>query len=145
MADSSLMPAIIGLAGTTSGAILGFGGGLITQLLLERKKQEAENKKKKAEKLEELVTAVNDFRYKVENAFDDDGYIGLFSKIEAIQRVYFQEFSQLTYKIEDEYLKMDKITTTKGADAAEKRFIKLMYTLDDYLDEISKYAKREFQ
>jgi hypothetical protein len=67
MADSStisLMPAVIGLVGTTIGAILGFCGRLITQLFLEKRKQtyerQKETRRKKQEKLEELASALAD-------------------------------------------------------------------------------------
>jgi hypothetical protein len=43
MADSSLMPALIGLGGT----VIGFAGGFISQWLLEGRKQRAENKKRR--------------------------------------------------------------------------------------------------
>jgi predicted ribosome quality control (RQC) complex YloA/Tae2 family protein len=62
MADSSLVTALIGLGGT----VIGLGGGLLIQLVLEKRKQEferqkqeyekqKETKRKKAEKLEELA------------------------------------------------------------------------------------------
>lgn len=65
MADSSLMPALIGLGGTFIGAVIGFGGTLLSQRSLSRlnkeadeRKQEAEKKKRKAEKLEEFLSAL---------------------------------------------------------------------------------------
>jgi dihydrodipicolinate synthase/N-acetylneuraminate lyase len=51
-------PAVLGLIGTLSGTAIGFAGSLVTQLLLEGRRQAADRKKRKAEKFEELVSAV---------------------------------------------------------------------------------------
>jgi hypothetical protein len=58
MNDSSLIPIVvvggaIGIAGTLIGSFVG-------PLILEARKQTAEKKKKKAEKLEELISALSE-------------------------------------------------------------------------------------
>jgi hypothetical protein len=118
MADSSLvssiMPALIGLGGTAIGAVLGFSGSLITQLFLEKRKQEFEKhkqeyerqkeiKRKKAEKLEELVTLLYDHDYELrpkeidllmKNKNQMIFNHGVYSKADAIVHLYFPELRE---------------------------------------------------
>jgi len=54
MADSSLIGVIIG-------GLIGVSGGLIGPLVLEWRKQESEKKRRKAEKLEELVSVIYEY------------------------------------------------------------------------------------
>jgi len=162
------MPAIIGLLGTTIGAVLGFGGGLITQLALEGRKQVAEKKKKKAEKLEELVSVIYEHHHWVQRLYlinvkgaTLEMQLSPFAKIEAITHVYFPQF--------DTSLK----TFAAAAAAYQELMLRnapILQQLDlsidahvnvntdfiearaDYIrsgnifiDELKSYAKREFQ
>jgi hypothetical protein len=78
---------------------LGGAIGLAASWLIENIKEKNERKKKRAEKLEELVAAVYEFdhyldRYKNITTYGDPGEEGLspMSKMEAIATVYFPEF-----------------------------------------------------
>lgn len=98
MTDSSLMPAIIGIAGTTIGAALGFGGGLITQLILEHRTEEAEKKNKRAEKLEELASLLYKHQHWIKlnmhfclSGGEEPKTISPIARIKAVTQIYFPE------------------------------------------------------
>jgi hypothetical protein len=55
---SQITPVLIPLISVVVGGIIGIAGGLIGPLMLERRKEASEKKKKRAEKFEELVGAV---------------------------------------------------------------------------------------
>lgn len=123
---------------------------LITQLALERKKQAAE-KKKKAEKLEELVSALYEhnvwvLRHAVSNQTNsNDKYEQIpFTKLSAIQKVYFPEF-------EAHFSNLDVATarwiwpkiaglTVEPSDEAANLYNKCF---NEVVHEIQAYAKRE--
>jgi hypothetical protein len=88
MADSSLMPALIGLSGT----IIGSAIVLSTQLVLEGRKQVAEKRKKKAEKLEELVAALHEYVDWITQRKAE--VISPLATLQAITCVYFPEFEK---------------------------------------------------
>src|SRR5215471_84218 len=158
MADASLtpavsiMPAVIGLVGTTIGAILGFSGGLFTQLALERRKQEAEKKKKKAEKLEELISALYDhYMWSLNHAFsqtkseDRRDPIPLV-KASAIQHVYFQELEIHISELNAATVKWlwPKIAGVV-VETPEQSYQRYNDCFNSTVNEIKGYAKREFQ
>jgi hypothetical protein len=138
MADSSLIqvvvPALIGLGGTVVGSAIVF----TSQWLLERKKQEADKKKKKAEKLEELVTIL--FEYEDWIHTTDINRLDPGAKLQAIQKVYFPEFANLTIQLQARIIEYHVIQDKK-----EERNDKAIEALNAYLTEIENYAKREFQ
>jgi hypothetical protein len=102
MADNSVLleVALIAFAGTLIAASIGFIGGLITQVVLERRKQQAEKKKKKAEKLEELVASLYEHRdwlwsiKSIKLKRTQEGMYNSLPKIEAIARVYFPQLEE---------------------------------------------------
>jgi hypothetical protein len=136
----SIMPAVIGLVGTTIGAILGFSGGLFTQLALERRKQEAEKKKKKAEKLEELFSLLYEhFHFFVTNSADNKAMVALVAKIEAIYAVYFSDSLSLDIPI------TAVLATAYEADIDDNAKRRYTSQLEELTNKLKEYAKREFQ
>src|SRR5215831_14518715 len=117
----AILVAVIGMSGTVIGGILGFVGGLITQLTLEKRKQEYERQKeqrqqeyekqqetrrKKAEKLEELISTLYEHNHWLHTQYrfmaqgsHDKLLVTPFSKIEAIKQLYFPEFAPLVAKL----------------------------------------------
>jgi len=150
-------PALLGLIGTLSGTTLGFAGGLIAQLVLERQKQAAEKRKKKAEKLEELALALCAYmdwlfmikeRIRTGNETSDallaqSPPMGI-SKMAAISAVYFPDF-------QDSGEEFAKITATYVAELernkhlADDGFLQCVEAGRRLDDLIRAYGKREFQ
>src|ERR1700730_3149673 len=62
MADGSLTPAVFGLVGTAVGSLT----VMLSQWRLELLKQNAENKKRRSEKLQELVAALHELHFWIE-------------------------------------------------------------------------------
>jgi hypothetical protein len=147
MADSSLMPAVIGLGGTIVGSAI----VLTSQWLLERRKQETEKKNKKAEKLEELVAALHDHFYWLKSGEEikyNDPHP--WAKIEAIQYVYFPEFSDLSkalWDAETSYIrsKKERIPGEEFDEIVKRNWLKYSVCFNSYVENIENYAKREFQ
>jgi hypothetical protein len=91
--------AILGLIGTLSGTAIGFAGGLITQVVLERNKNKEDRRKKRVEKFEELISAIYDYQILVDEltgrvkwgSNDTIPKIPL-GKALAIARTYFPQF-----------------------------------------------------
>jgi hypothetical protein len=88
------------------GGAIAIVGGLGTQLLLEYRKQTAEKRKKKAEKLEELISLVYEHHHWIQHLYEIkvQGKIGEisptpFAKIEAITHIYFPHFDTLVSKL----------------------------------------------
>jgi hypothetical protein len=156
MADSSLMPALIGLGGT----ILGSAIVLTSQWLLEGRKQETEKRKKKAEKLEELVSAIHEHKYWALSVLDTLPLLpseeviaklppSPIGKVEAIANVYFPEFRKLVFTLNFtsyEY-QQSKIDFLIEKSEDDRQILRATYYghFNVLLDEIRDYAKREFQ
>jgi len=165
MADSSLMPAVIAAAAGLIGSAIGIGGTLLVQLRVERQKQEydkqKETRRKKAEKLEELVSTLyahKDWvRAMIENI--DKGIDSrerppaAMPKLRAICSVYFPEFHSHIHEIAafsafeifaagGQFLPPEGATKEEGRKRLFEQGQKLTFFLEN---EIRDYAKREFQ
>jgi len=84
------------------GGAIAIAGGLATLLLSEYLKQRKETKKKRAEKLEELISVIYEHHHWVQHLYQikvqgETGEIPPtpFSKIEAITYIYFPQFDTL--------------------------------------------------
>jgi hypothetical protein len=99
MAETSILPVVVG-------GLLGIGGvavtGLVT-IVVNYRESLLEKKKRRADKFEELVTAVYEFDHWIDNqrrkrAYGEDRpeTISPFAKIQSIASVYFP---QLTSKL----------------------------------------------
>ena len=148
MADNSvvLTVAMIAFAGTLIAASIGFAGGLIIQLVLDRRKQVSEKRRKKAEKLEELVSLLHEHLrwmalYEEENRY---AMFPLHAKLEAITSVYFIEFNDRVDVIKTLALAYDMARKNKSEnyEPVEEDFMQAHF---DFLEEVRRYAKREFQ
>jgi hypothetical protein len=149
MADSSFMPAIIGLVGTSIGVILGLGGGLTTQLLLEHLRQRSEKKKKKAEKLEELVAVMHEYQHWLSKLrpYAADETADPVARIIAIGRVYFPEFEKSIWRVtvNGANYKVRKLDTGVEQKEKDSAFQEYLAAHLDLLKAIDVFAKREFQ
>jgi len=63
MADASAPDLVAVLAPVVVGGIIGLAGGWLGPWLLERRKEKADKKKRRAEKFEELVTALFEYEH----------------------------------------------------------------------------------
>jgi hypothetical protein len=159
MADSSVISALIALGGT----IIGFAGGFVGQWLLEGRKHEAEKKRKRAEKLEELVITIYDHREwmnEIAVNYNKESHPNSpFAKIEAIKQVYFSQFDILVRKMamtsNNYYISIKKNNAMRqqsdssipahAIDELTEAKESYYKSLGSLLDEIRKYSKREFQ
>ena len=157
MADGSLMPAVIGLVGT----VIGFGGGLITQLALERRKQKAEKRKRKAEKLEELACELYAHEYWVYSLPNNIelGKDNLFtalsklppppiSKMLAISNVYFPELQEHIQDFSKKSAAHIRFIVSNGHqpfNVSNELFVQHNEAVKHLEDLIRTCAKREFE
>ncbi len=161
MADSSLMPALIGLFGT----VIGFAGAFVGPWLSEGRKLQVEKNRKRAEKLEELVITIYDHREWMNdvavNCTEASHPNSPFAKIEAIKQVYFSQFDILVRKLavtSNAYYSLIKrhgavLQQLNPSDPAHARIIdEVTQAKESYykclgliLEEINRYAQREFQ
>ena len=159
MADASWL----GLVGTVIGGAIGLAGGWLGPWLLEGRKEEANKKKRRAEKFEELVAGIYEFDHWLDNA--RTGSLGgdtrppevsPFAKIQAISAVYFPSFDQLireldgaaaTYRVWMETVNVQRLAGnltefTAGYVEALKPYTDAR---DKLLDALKKVAHRELQ
>ena len=149
MADSSLIAVVVG-------GVIGIAGSLTGPLILEWRKQVAEKKKKRSEKLEELVSelaAYQSWLLLLHTAVEPgkDMLVALaksppisFSKAEAICTVYFPEFQADIKALSAASAKYTLWVSQGGQPNIGNppeplRIIKLIE------EKIRDYAKREFQ
>jgi leucyl aminopeptidase (aminopeptidase T) len=172
MADNTLLTAVVAATIGLVGTAIGIGGTLLVQLRIEREKQKFERekleherqkelKRKKAEKLEELVIALEEFHYRIHYDLDEKD-TDPSNKVEAIQRVYFPEFSDFTKKLGEMYTRYELMknerlvrAVAKGSgknltrdqldESLKKSYDLVVDAFNAYQDEIERYAKREFQ
>jgi hypothetical protein len=154
-------PAILGLIGTLSGTAVGFAGGFVGQWLLEGRKQNAEKKKKKAEKLEELSALLADSTLHLQLF---EGYLNSgdawsvalqklppnpFSKLIAISDVYFPEFQapldELMKLASDFLLCVHELQKEGEGEDIEALYARIGKAHDTLAGAVRNYAKHEFQ
>src|SRR5882724_7673505 len=89
---ATLVPVIVG-------GVIGFASGFFAPWFLEARKQEAEKKKKRAEKFEELIAAIHEHAHWLDTArgvriFDSGKELGVnpITKALAIVAIYFPNF-----------------------------------------------------
>jgi hypothetical protein len=90
---ATLVPVLIG-------GLLTLAGGFIGPLFLQRQKDHVEERKRRADKFEELVAAVYEFDHWIENckqrgmfgAKDIPAVVSPFAKVQSISSVYFPRF-----------------------------------------------------
>ena len=152
MADSSLMPALIGLGGT----IIGSAIVLTSQFLLESKKQAAEKKKMKAEKLQELVSALYEHKHWTLSTLDTlpvspskevvatlpPSPIG---RVAAIANIHFSEFDKMIRELDWTSLEYKESKTSSAVYDRTTIVPTYYYHFNVLLDELKDYAKRTFQ
>jgi hypothetical protein len=122
------------------GGAIAIAGSFITQWLLEGRKQKGENRKKKAEKLEEVVAILYEHIFMCLDNPDfrnDDSLrkaaVLLNAKIEAILSVYLPHYLHTYQNIAS----IDISNEQGWEDYSDKS--------SGLIKELSKYAKREFQ
>jgi hypothetical protein len=129
------------------GGAIAIAGGLATGFLLEFFKQRAEKKKKKAEKLEELIAVL----YEYQNEVGKKESTNVYAKVQAITLIHFpilQEYiaklGEAAFKYEQDMLKIDADTDIEKGPIADIRF-EFLTRFTDALLSIIEYANREFQ
>jgi hypothetical protein len=162
MADSSLMPALIGLGGTFLGAIITLGGTLITQFISDPRKQAQERRRRREDKLEELVSTLHeydDWIRQVENirVFGPNEPIPIspFGRVQAVTRVFFPELVPHIRKLfisvrQYENLMIEKwkqrlATGKPNNDGLLDVYNPYIDNFNSALTEITKYSERQFQ
>ena len=153
----------ISLVGVVIGGVIGFSGGLIGPLVLERRKQIAERKKKRAEKMEELASLLYKHQHWIKSTMnfclsgaEESKTISPFARIEAITRVYFHELHDSIHELDikaDQYEKWllqerdKRIRNPRyqaNIDEAKPYYTAYLRSLYDVLDEIKRSSAREF-
>src|SRR5260370_2718701 len=165
MADSTIMSVLvggdIGIAGTLIGSFVG-------PLVLEWRKQVTEKKKKKAEKLEELVYVIYEHHHWLQRLYlinvrgaTLEMSLSPFAKIEAMTHIYFPQFdtplknfaaAATTYQelmlrnapiLQQLDLSIEAhVTVNTGFIEARADYLQCG---NIFLDELKSYAKSEFQ
>jgi hypothetical protein len=120
------------------GGAIAIAGGLATQLLLEYLKQRAEKKKRKAEKLEELLTLLSEhvdtyLREGVAYGDTEKEIVQLNAKIHTILLIYFRQYAASFSDI----ARMRVSNQEEWEDYGKKANV--------FTKELHKYAEREFQ
>ena len=150
------------LAPVIVGGLIGVGGSLVGPWLIQDRKEAAEKKQRRAEKFEELVTALFELHHwmaKMGNVrvFGEERDLEMspIAKVQAISAVYFPEFEEEIRALDiaaDRYelwamkatgkrLKKESGFADGGSDEYEpymEKFYPLMNTL-------RKYSRKEFQ
>ena len=152
MADSSLIGVIIG-------GLIGIAGSVIGPLVLEWRKQVADKKKRQAEKLEELTSALYEHEYWTYNLpkniqLGKDDFITALSKLSpppiskmlAISHIYFPELQEQVHEFSRKSAAYINSVITEGkVDRSNPFFVQQNEATKHFEDIIRDYAKREFR
>jgi hypothetical protein len=128
------------------GGVIGIAAGFVGPFALARQKEASDQKKKRAEKFEELVAAIYEFDHWVDNLVHIHAYgdalpsvVSPFAKIQAIASVYFPQFDQKISEF-DRATGVYKLWMTT---AGEKRIAnKLDQVNDGLLDAYKPYVEK---
>lgn len=146
----AILVAVIGVGGTIGGAIIGFIGTLVVQHTLEKRKQKFEKekqeyqrqqeiKRRKAEKLEELVSLLFEhFYFTTNEKSDKKEKISVHSRVEAIVTVYFHELQQ-----QNRVLFNAALHFSNERSGESKVFYHEQFQI--FLSQVDIYSQREFQ
>ncbi len=158
MADAPTLISI--LAPVAVGGVIGIAGSLIGPPVLELCKQVAEKKKKKAEKLEELIATLHEFDYWMyasESAIlrrrAETAPIRPSGKVQAITYMYFPQFSQDVERLEALAAEHHKwiifvgtqISTDEFREMKPKVYLPYKDAFNSLLGALVKYARCEFK
>ena len=159
MADSSLVPVVVG-------GLLAMGGGVVTggiTLIVNAIQSRKDKEKRRTEKFEELVTAVYEFDTWLEDkenirAFGKEGDIKVspFAKIEGISAVYFPMFLKKIKEVAMTSSKYEAWMAGAGYkrvsgkvsemnDGLSEVFDGYAARRDELLEELKKYAVENFR
>jgi len=152
---ATLVPVIVG-------GLLGLAGGLVGPWLIENRREKSERKKRREQKLEELVAAIYEHKHwlgtmrqiRVFGAQEAET-ISPFTKVEAIATVHFPNFLEKLGELEratDAYelwmLRAGQRRLQSGqpqTDGFDDVFRPTLTALRAALQDIREYAKNEFQ
>jgi hypothetical protein len=159
MADSSLIGVIVG-------GLIGIASGLIGPLVIDWRKQVAQEKIKRRDKYEQLVITLYENDHWVKTIYririERSGEVHLappYAKIEAMLHAYFPDLDQIIspyIKLTEHYIGiiyiksyrlLDARATLSDDDVNDLYKCRLEYgrRLTECLDLLREYAKREFQ
>lgn len=135
---ATLIPVIVG-------GLIGLAAGLIGPWFLESRKQEAEKKKKRAEKFEELIAAIHEHAHWLDTArsvriFGSDKELGVnpITKALAIVAIYFPQFYEEMKEID---LAAGKFETWMF-EAGQKRMDGDKNFRDGHIEAYDSYARK---
>ncbi len=156
MADSFLVGVLIG-------GLIGVAGGVIGPLILERRKQAAEGKKKREEKLEELTSLLYKHQHWIKltmnfclSGAEEPKTVSPIARIQAIARVHFHKLHDSIHRLDieaDKYEKWMRQERDKrvrnpqyqaNIDEATPYYTAYLRSLYDVMDEIKRFSAREF-
>jgi hypothetical protein len=158
-ADTSLLPVIVGGLLTMGGGVIGFLGSVIRDALQTKH----ENKKLRASKFEELVTAVYEYDRWLDTkvaiqAHGQQETLGISpaAKIEAISAVYFPMFQDKIKQLLFAVIRYEAWMAAAGMKRVEQKIEQVndglneIYTLyithrDELLDALREFARKEFK
>ena len=151
---ATLLPVVVG------GGI-GFATGWFGPWLLEGRKEKAEKKKRRADKFEELVTALYEHKHWLDMmeqiwvyGFEEKRTMSPFAKVHAISRVYFPEFEAQIAAVETASVEYEKWmyraadsrvkgkVTIEGMGEVYGAYFEKFWALQN---ELSEFAKKEFR
>jgi hypothetical protein len=152
---ATLVPVIVG-------GVIGFASGFFGPWFLERRKETAEKKRKRAEKFEELVAAVYEHDHWIDTLrrihvlqFEGEITVSPFAKIQAISDVYFPQFEKavedlataaLAYRMWMYEVAQHKPETKEELYAGHKKIVEpYMQKQKALLAVLKTFARQEFQ
>jgi hypothetical protein len=122
-------------------------GGLMVlagQVVLEDRKQASEKKKRRSEKLEELVALSYEHLVASERK-DAENMVLLHAKIEALTVVYFTDFSEHIQQVARHAVEWYTTRLNNDADGATNARKAYLDAHHAFIESIKRYARREVQ
>jgi hypothetical protein len=164
MTDISAASLLIVLLPVVVGGAIGIIAGLVGPYCIQRAKDAADKKRKRAEKLEELIAAVVEhfhwisaFRYFTISGQGSEPTLSPITKVQAITGTYFPEFDVLVQQLDSASNEYEKWILSIGQKRVrnERGYEKLVghdevlkaYTEKQqaFLTALRRFARREFQ
>jgi hypothetical protein len=146
------------------GGVIGLAGGWLGPWLLERRREKAERRLKRADKFEEMVGAIYEFDHwveterqiRVEQKAELIRAVSPFARVRAISAVYFPQFEDLIRALETATSGyrgwMQAVTLRRVAGDTEEPpagFVEALHPYsrarDNLLDSLRNFAQKDFQ
>jgi hypothetical protein len=164
MADASSSPSLFATLVTVfAGGLLTLAGGWLGPSLLERRREGAEKKKRRADKFENLVVAVYEFDHWLDRLKQIDAFgaelssePSPFARLQAISAVYFPQFADAVSELDVAATRYRAWMTDAGVKRLNNRVATMIeghleaykpYQVkrDALLKSLTEFAAREFE